>query len=81
MAKVMIYSQTRGVPAKCIAQDNIKTLEAFIRNRSYLFDGEPGYKVIWHTIKDSLTGYEYVSTHSFDVYIDGEFTETYQIEY
>lgn len=80
MAKVMVYSQTRGVPAKCIAQDNIKTLESFIRNRSYLLESEPGYKVIWHTIKD-LTGYEYVSTQSFDVYIDGEFMETYQIEY
>ena len=81
MAKVMVYSQTRGVPAKCIAQDNINALEAFIRNRSYLLEGERGYKVIWHKIKDPLLGLEYVSSHSFDIYIDGEFMETYQIEY
>lgn len=81
MAKVMIYSETTGTPARCIAKDGVYTLQCYLRLKASILDSEAGYRVIWHKIKDSLTGHEYTSNCSFDLYLDGVKEETYQIEY
>ncbi|AOZ63852.1 hypothetical protein SEA_WEASELS2_274 [Rhodococcus phage Weasels2] len=79
--RIMVYSEATGTPARCIAEDSMDMLKLYLALKGRLLNAESGYRVVWHKIKDALTGYEYTSDCSFDLYLDGVKEETYQIEY